>query len=145
MATQDTLTALRDSIAELKAMDLEPIRARAALFGARMELEDLASTISNDTEADLEAVLLVTRAAWTVRLEHVLTTDETPDPTTFAAVVEGDVRAVLLALGAGESETGNEVTDRALAKTRELGKQGVKIIPVRELMDRTKCMIGGRA
>lgn len=146
MATEptDPLSRLRAQVAELESMDLDKLRARAGLFAARVSLEDLAGTIASDVDLDAELVLLVVRAAWAVRLDVETGDDVTPEPDVFASAVEGDVRAVLEALAEGVTETGDPVVDRALARTIELGKQGVKIIPVREMMDRTKCMIGNR-
>ena len=140
----DPLSRLRAQVAELESMDLDKLRARAGLFAARVSLEDLADTLASDVDLDAELVLLVVRAAWAVRLDVETEDDVTPEPDAFASAVETDVRAVLEALAEGVTETGDPVVDRALARTIELGKQGVKIIPVREMMDRTKCMIGNR-
>ncbi len=142
MTNADQLSGLRAKIAELKAMDLTKLQERTALFPARMDLEDLADTIAAEHEADVDIVLLVTRAAWTVRLDVETAGEDTPDAATFGTRVEADVRQALDALSEGRTVVGDDVIDRVLAQTVEYGKAGVKIIPVRELMDKTKCMIG---
>jgi len=144
MTTADPLTDLQAKIAELESMDLEKLQTRTALFPARIELEDLTENLAEELDVDGEIVLLVTRAAWSVRLNVETAGEDVPEPTEFVTRVEADVRTTLTALGDGVTETGNAVIDRVLSRTLELAKAGVKIIPVREIMDRTKCMIGNR-
>lgn len=142
MATNKTLVEnLEAQIASLKKLDPAVMQARASLFTARLSLEDTADELALAADLDRDVVLLVTRTAWLARLDATLD-NEVPDADTFADVVRGDVVCVLNTLARGETETGHKVTDKALAKAIELSKHGAKIIPVRELMDQTKCLIG---
>lgn len=128
--------ALRARIAELKAMDLDRLRHRAALLQARVGLEQLADALAEATDTDADVALLVVHAVWTAKVETDLldTAAEVPAPDVFAAEAEVAVRAVLEALASGVVDLPDAVHATALRKVIDLGRQGVRITPTQDAL-----------
>lgn len=124
---------LRARIAELQSMNLDALQARVTLLNERVNLEELADTIADATDTDPQVVLLVVQTTWGVRIDAELgDPQQEVTPADFRDAVEADVRAILHALAAGETEVCEPVRNAALKRTIALGKQGVKITPTKE-------------
>jgi len=141
MATQHD--ELRARIAELREMDLDGLRRRIELLTARTTLEDAADKIAEDTDTDSSVVLLVMHAVWTERVDAEMSGDLAAevDPDAFAAAVERDTRAALIAIGNGEVVFDSPYHTSILKRMIQLGSTGAVIKPTREVFSTLHQMI----
>lgn len=130
MATD--LDDLRAKLAELRAIDTSRLRERVALFTACADLDDASKRIAEATDTDPEVALLVTRSAWTALIHSGLVGEVTPEE--FAARVELGATKILHVLADGGDSLDDPLLHEALQRTIRLGRQGVKITPVKDVL-----------